>query len=223
MGNKTSCDSSVSTASMGSEGSSSTSRKVRSGSTSSRNKVRQELNRPRNSPVPENPSEAMLSALRWVKAKNTKDMIKLYTVCSEDAMFHFVDCNMSLPMRAFWDAVMGVMQAFPDLTFSYSEVRETKPNVIEFINYVAEGHHTGLFEFAGHEDLAPTGAYVADEPIHLTIKVNPHDHKIVEMIADTNGGLAGPPGFYAKAKMACMIAKKQKQKHKQSKGDANAA
>lgn len=156
----------------------------------------------------------MKSAIGFVKAKNDKDVMKLYTVCSPDSIFHFLDHDVSFPMRALWDGLMGLFQAFPDVHFSYSDVHETEPNVIVFENYVAEGHHTGLFEFAGHPDLAPTGAYVIDDPTKLTMYVNPEDNMITKVIANTNGGMAGPPGFYARAQAASAMAAKQTKERK---------
>lgn len=97
---------------------------------------------------------------------------------------------------------MVTFDSFPDMSFTYSTVEEIKPGEVLMRDYIGFGHHTGgPHEFGGNPPVPPSGAFIADEPIHLTLKVN--NGRIMEMVADTCGdGLAGPPGFYAKAKMA---------------------
>jgi hypothetical protein len=67
-------------------------------------------------------------------------------------------------------------------------------------NYVGGGHHNGPYSFGNEAVLYPSGAYVEDEPIELTLYI---EHgKVKRMVADSKGGIVGPPGFYFKAKAA---------------------
>ena len=159
-----------------------------------------------------NQSRAITKALQWVDAKNKQNMLKLYQVSQHDAVFHFPDTNVHLEMRPFWDSMLILFGAFPDLTFSYTSVREVEPGKVVFEDYWAEGHHTGgPLQFPPHPPVPPTGALVRDEPIRLTVTVK--NDKVVDMVAETFGGLAGPPGFYAKALQA-YEEKREKRKNK---------
>eukprot|EP00977_Amphora_coffeiformis_P019168 scaffold6961_cov227-Amphora_coffeaeformis.AAC.4 len=156
--------------------------------------------KPRTSPIPENPSEAILVTLQWVKAKNSHNVMNLYAISCPDATFYFPDADMTLDLRAFWDSMMLIFEGFPDLTFSYSDIKEVKPGVVVMENYVGGGHHNGPYSFGHEAVLPPSGAYVEDEPIKLTLYTQ--HGKVKRMVADSKGGIVGPPGFYAKAKAA---------------------
>lgn len=141
-------------------------------------------------------------ALRWVEAKNQHNMMMLYQITHPDAIFHFPDTNVHLPMRPFWDSMMALFDAVPDLSFTYSSFSVVEPGVVCFREYIGFGHHTGdAMELSpDHPRVPATGAYIADEPIHLTVTIK--NGRVFDMVAETAGGLAGPPGFYFKAKAA---------------------
>ena len=152
---------------------------------------------------------AILTALQWVDAKNKHDMMRLYQVTNHDAVFHFPDMDVHLPMRPFWDSMMTLFDAVPDLSFSFTSVEEVRPGVVVIQDYIGAGHHTGNpLEFPPNPPVPPTGVHIADEPIQVTITVK--HNKITDLVADTLGdGIAGPPGFYSKAKAAYELAKLQ--------------
>jgi hypothetical protein len=131
--------------------------------------------------------------------------MKLYAISSPDATFYFPDADMTLDLRTFWDSMMLIFQGFPDLTFSYSDIKEVEPGVVVMENYGAGGHHNGPYSFGSEPVLPPSGAYVEDEPIELTLYIK--HGKVTRMVADSKGGIVGPPGFYVKAKAA--MSKKQ--------------
>lgn len=111
-------------------------------------------------------------------------------------------------MRPFWDSMLGIFSAVPDLSFSFTSIEEVKPGIVLIENYIGAGHHTGnSMEFPPHPPIPPTGAYIADDPIHVTLKIR--HGKVMDVHADTGGGVAGPPGFYAKAKYAYDKSRKQ--------------
>lgn len=147
-------------------------------------------------------SPAVLVALRWIDAQNKHDVMRLYQVTDSTATFYFLDSETRLPMREFWQSMMSIFYAFPDLHFTFSSINEVKPGVVELVDYVGSGHHTGgKLEFEPHHPIPATGAYIQDEPLRVTITVK--QNRVVGVVATSNnGGLSGPPGFYLKAKTA---------------------
>lgn len=140
---------------------------------------------------PDNPT--IHAALRWVEAQNQHNMMKVYDSMDLDAIYYFPDTQVGLQMRPFWDSLVTLWEAFPDLAFTYSSAEEIQPGQVVLKDYRGFGYHTGrpcLLATTTADDgdttssqhaIPPTGALIANDPVHLTLHIK--GGRIVELVA----------------------------------------
>ena len=146
------------------------------------------------------PGEAERMAKHWVQCKNDHNMMKLMHLADPDATFRFPDVGLVIPMRDFLDTMLGLVDAFPDLHFTYGSIGELRPGVVVLTEYFAIGTHTGsAFECNGEPAVPPTGITIRTGPMIQTIKVQHGKVIDLECVAPL-GNSTGPPAFFEATK-----------------------
>ena len=137
--------------------------------------------------------------IAFVEARDLKRRNHLADIKTGE--WKFPDTGVTMSMKTLNKSLQQLFEAFPDMEFRFSKMEEPRPGMVVLHNYYGSGTHTGAsFGFPGMPAIPPTGAFIEDEPIRMVFYV--HGRKVVSGECDAGGKIVGPPGFYAKCKLA---------------------
>merc|ERR1712187_599043 len=95
--------------------------------------------------------------------------------------------------------IQNIMHSFPDYSIDCNDVVEVGPGVVQVMNAVASGTHTGEpFGFQCYQPLLATGLKCLNDPEHLTFFII--DGKIAQVHVICTGEPCGPVGLHTQSK-----------------------
>ena len=148
---------------------------------------------------PDPKTDTQRVVIDFVEARDLKRRNELSDIKTGE--WHFPDTGVKMSLKALNKNLQELFAAFPDIDFRYSKIEEPRPGMVVIHDYYGSGTHTGCaYGFPGMPKIPPTGAFIEDEPIRMVFYV--HGGKVVSGECDAGGKIVGPPGFYAKCKLA---------------------
>lgn len=141
-------------------------------------------------------------ALRFFHAQNAQNTIRVYQAATHDALFYFEEVNVIYPMRTYWESMLGLFDAMPDMQCYFKTIKIKDDSCI-LEGVVEAGHHTGspISLPNQNEKANATGAFLENDAVRMIIKVSGDKVSRVTLEGGRNG-LVGPVGFYINAIMA---------------------
>ena len=111
-------------------------------------------------------------AMLFLEALNDQDTMLFGRIVSEYAIIRFMHSDARMLLRRYWETLSAQFEAFPDLAFTFTSVRETTPGTVVIDGFCASGHHMGApMTLANEPSIPATGAYLENRPTTLTLKI----------------------------------------------------
>jgi len=156
-----------------------------------------------NEPIPEDAPPEIVLIRQFLYDKDSQNFEGMKKVTHERCNFYFVDSEVDMIAREFYESVQDTFDSFPNLHFFWSYMRisgidsATGWTVVKVGDYYGIGKHDGKpYAFGPYEAIPATGKICRDNPIQFTMYVK--NGKIMKSVIVASGKIVGPPGFYTR-------------------------